>query len=123
MVCPVSLQAAVADSLELTWVEALEGVEGRRGGQLEGQRGQGVLLPKDARLALADGQDLGVLVQCQVGVDRQRGNCLWLLATTALRLLLLLEALGLRLACISTSDIASPPSHMRVHDDMRISLL
>ena len=50
-------------------------------------------------------------------MDRQRGNCLWLLATTALRLLLLLEALGLRLACISTSDIASPPSHMQKHDD------
>ena len=83
----------------LTWVEALEGVEGRGGRQLEGQRGQGVLLPKDVCLALAQGQDLGGLVQVDVGVNNQGSHRLSIRALgPAGRLLLLLEALRLRLA-------------------------
>ena len=89
----------------LTWVEALKRVESRCGGQLEGQRGQGVLLPEDARLALADCQDLGVLVQGQVGVDGQGRDRRRLLALRLLLLRLLLEALRLRLACIRSQHL------------------
>ena len=109
---------SVAKSSRLTWVEALEGVECRRGRQLEGQRGQRVLLTKDVRLALADGQDLGVLVQGNVRVDRQGRDRLWLLGLATLRLLLLLEALRLCLACSATSSLKGSARHHRSRDDM-----
>ena len=105
---------ALATSRRLTWVEALKGVEGWGGGQLEGQRGQGVLLPKNGCLTLANSQNLGVLVQGDVRVDGQGRkvppSCR-LLLRGALRLLL--EALRLRLTCSSTPHVASPSSHMR----------
>ena len=106
----------MVDRTRLTWVEALEGVQSGGGGQLEGQRGQGVLLTKDARLALADCQDLGVLVQGQVGVDGQGRDRRRLLT---LRLLLLLEALRLRLACKSpetaSAHISNNTAAVRQH--------
>ena len=96
---------------ELTRVEALEGVDGRGGGQLEGQRGQDVLLPKDVRLALAQGQDLGGLVQVDVGVDYQGSNWLGIRALKPIgRLLQKALRLRLRLACSSSLCI---PSHLQ----------
>ena len=98
---------------ELTRVKALEGVQGGGGGQLEGQRGQDVLLPEDVRLALAQGQDLGGLVQVDVGVDRQGSHCLLAHLLAIAGLPLLLEALQARLSLACTSSLCIP-SHLKM---------
>ena len=87
----------------LTWVEGLQGVEGGRSGQLEGQRGQRVLLPEDGRLALVERQDLGVLVQGEFGMQ-DHGRALQLLLLQ--RRGVLMKVLHLPLPCNSATRVS-----------------
>ena len=73
-----------------TWVDGLQAVEGRVGGQRKGQRGQLDLLPEEVDIAACDAQALVILVDDQVRGDGD-------LAREGLRLRrLLLEGLRLQ---------------------------